>query len=329
MISGIRKIISTIFLGVLFLLIPENNLQAQTNQGENDLSFVVNSNQIFYGINAGSGNKELRFRFKQQNKLSVIYFDIYEENQFFTFGAYNSSGVFILIQDHPGTKSQNYLSPEEFDNQFGKLLFDSSNVYDLEFEKIDDDIILVPESNLIISDASGNLVVLHTFDNSVELIQSNLPYYAVTFWYPYSEFQSDSYLDSEATIHPKLMEAIDKLDENFSIESGFEILTQFYPVNDRLTSIMISPNNNQVYVSLDEDAEEIWRFDINGGTVETHLGFEQNHKANIPKLGITTSDLVILNFSNEDLTVGIISIAIGILFIIIIPIIIIFPKLAK
>ena len=171
MISGIRIILSTIFLGVLLLLIPKNNLQAQTNPGENDLSFVVNSNQIFYGINAGSGNKELRFRFEQQNKLSVIYFDIYEENQFFTFGAYNSSGVFILIQDHPGTNFQNHLSPEEFDNQFGKLLFDSSNVYDLEFEKIDDDTILVPESNLIISDASGNLVVLHTFDNSVELIQ--------------------------------------------------------------------------------------------------------------------------------------------------------------
>jgi len=329
MISGIRKIISTIFLGVIFLFIPNSNLHAQTIQNENDLSFVVNSNQIYYGINAGSNNKELRFRFKQQNKQNVIYFDIYDENQFFTFGAYNSSGVFILIQDHPGTKSQNHLTPKEFDNQFGKLLFDSSNVYDLEFEKIGGDTILVPESNLIISDASGNLVVLHTYDNSVELIQSNLPYYAVTFWYPYSEFQSNSNLDSEATIHTSLMNAIDKLDENFSIDSGFEILTKFYPVNDRLTSIMISPNNNQVYVSLDEKAEEIWRFDINGGTVETHSGFEQNHKANIPKLGITSSDLVILNFSNEDLTVGIISIAIGILLIIIIPTIIILPKLEK
>lgn len=329
MISGIRKIISTIFLGVIFLFIPNSNLHAQTDQGENDLSFVVNSNQIFYGINAGSDNKELRFRFKQQNKQNVLYFDIYDDNQFFTFGAYNSSGVFILIQDHPGSNSQNHLTPEDFDNQFKKLLFDSSSVYDFEFEKIDGNTILVPESNLIISDASGNLVVLHTYKDSVELIQSNLPYYAATYWYPYIEFQPNSNLNIEATIHSKLMDTIDKLDENFSIESGFEVLTQFYPENDRLTSIMISPNNNQVYVSLDENAEEIWRFDINGGTVETHLGFEQNHKANIPKLGITSSDLVILNFSNKDLTVGIISIAIGILLIIIIPTIIILPKLEK
>jgi hypothetical protein len=329
MFSGIRKILSTIFLGVIFLLIPKNNLHAQTGQGENDLSFVVNSNQIFYGINAGSNNKELRFRYKQQNKQNVLYFDIYEENQFFTFGAYNSSGVFILIQDHPGSNSQNHLTPDDFDNQFGKLLFDSSSVYDLEFENIDGNTILVPESNLLISDASGNLVVLHTFKDTVELIQSNLPYYGATYWYPYIEFQPDSSLNIEATNHSNLMDAIDKLDENFSIESGFEVLTQFYPEDDRLTSIMISPNNNQVYVSLDSDAEEIWRFDINGGTVETHLGFEQNHKANIPKLGITTSDLVILNFSNEDLTVGIISIAIGILLIIIISTIIILPKLEK
>lgn len=327
MLSGISKIFSTILLFIIFLLFPKSNLQAQTNQVETDLSFIVNSNQTFYGINAGSGNKELRFRYEQQNQLSVIYFDIYEENQFFTFGAYNSNGVFILIQDHPDSNFQNRLTQDEFDSQFGKLLFDSSSVFDLEFENMGGDTILVPESNLIISDASGNLIVLHTYDDSVELITSELPYFAVTFLYPYTEFHPNSNFEEDVISHPNLMDAIDKLDENFSIESGFEVLTQFYPVNDRLTSIMISPNNNQVYISLDKDAEEIWRLDINGGTVETHLGFEQNHKANIPKLGITTSDLIILNFSNEDLTVGIISIAIGILLIIIVPIVIIFPKL--
>lgn len=328
MFSGRAKLFTTILLGLLFFLIPANISKAQSDLGENDLSFIVNSNNIFYGVNAGTGNKELRFRYKQQNRQNVIFFDRYEVNQFVTFGAYTSSGVFILIQDHIGTNPQDYPSAEEFETLFGSILFNSSSIFDLEIENIDNTL-KIPDSNVIISDSSGDFVILHVSNNVIELIQNDLPYYAITFMHPYVEFHSN-FINGEGTVNQSdLMDAIDKLDESFSIESGFEVLTQFYPANDRLTSIMISPNNNQLYVSLDKDAEAIWRFDINGGTVETHRGFDQNHKANIPKLGITTSDLLILNFSNEDLTVGIISIAIGILLIIIIPTIIILPKLEK
>ncbi len=103
-------------------------------------------------------------------------------------------------------------------------------------------------------------------------------------------------------------------------------MTEFQPLNNSLTSVVISPDDNQVYVSLNKNADEVWRLDINGGTVETHTGFDKNHKANIPKLGITSSDLKILNFSNEDLTRGIISIAIVILFIILISIVLYLPR---
>ena len=104
MISGFLKKFSTILFSLLLLLLITNEkTQAQINQGTNDLSFVVFTNDVFYGANAGSGNVELRFRFKKQNTQNIIYFDKYVDNQFFTFGAYTRNGIFIFIQDHPNT----------------------------------------------------------------------------------------------------------------------------------------------------------------------------------------------------------------------------------
>ncbi|HSM25771.1 MAG TPA: hypothetical protein VK856_12985 [Anaerolineaceae bacterium] len=327
MISGKINFLSTILFSLLFILYPDQKAQAQTIPEENNLSFVVFSNEAYYGLNAGSGNEELRFRFSQQNRQGIIYFDIYEDNQFFTFGAYNSNGIFILIQDHPDSNGKNRLLPVDFDNRFRRLLIESSSVYELELENIEENSWFIPEANILIADTSGNLILLHTHNDSVEVIRRELPYFSVTYLYPYLDINSNSSFENIGNTHPQLMSEIDQVDENFSIEKGFDVLTQFYPLDDRLASIMISPKDNQVYVSLDQKAEEIWLFDINGGTIETHEGFDKNHKANIPKLGITTSDLIILNFSNENLTVGIISIAVVILLIILIPSIVIMPKL--
>jgi WD40 repeat protein len=133
-------------------------------------------------------------------------------------------------------------------------------------------------------------------------------------------------MNKQDFLQERLMDTINEFDENFSEVFGLEILTEFQPLNNSLTSVVISPDDNQVYVSLNKNADEVWRLDINGGTVETHTGFDKNHKANIPKLGITSSDLKILNFSNEDLTRGIISIAIVILFIILISIVLYLPR---
>lgn len=330
MFSGFSKKISTILFSlILLLLISNEKTQAQSIQGENDLSFVVFTNNVFYGVNAGSGNTELRFRFKKQNNQNIFYFDKYVDNQFYTFGAYTRNGIFIFIQDHPETNTLQYLTPEEFDLQFHSLLFESSDIYGLEIENIDSITFLVPDSNILIADKEGNLAILHKNNDSFELIHNDLPYYAVTYFHPYLERNPNQSVQNNSINHNTLMNMIDTLDESFSVDSGLDVLKNFYPTNDRVTSILISPQDNQLYVSLDKEATEIWRFDINGGTVETHFGFDQNHKANIPKLGITTNDLVILNFSNEDLTVGIIAIAIGILLIVIIPTIIFLPKLDK
>lgn len=326
MLSGIKNFISTFIIITIFFIIPPNNIFAQTEEPSNNLSFVVNSQKTFYGFNAGSINKELRFRFNQQNRQNFLFIDLFENNQFYTIGAYNSKGVFILIQDHPGSRQQNRLLPREFEDHFSELLFGASTIPDINSEEFSMNKWIIPNSNLIFADKFGKTIIIFSENNDYQLYQNDLPYQGITYRYPYDELNNNLNNDSLDLFHTQLMDEINKTDENFSEDFGLKILTEFQPVNDTLTSILISPNDNQVYVSLDKNANEVWRFDINGGTVETYSGFDQNHKANIPKLGITTSDLKILNFSNENLTRGIIVISLAILLIIIISIIVYLPR---
>jgi hypothetical protein len=329
MLSGmqrIQKIISILIILIIFFIYPPFDIFAQTVDMNNNLSFVVNSQKTFYGFNAGSLNKELRFRFKQQNRQNFLFVDLFENNQFYSIGAYNSKGIFILIQDHPGSQQQNRLTPTEFEDHFSELLFGASTIPDLNSEEYSMNKWIIPNSNLIFADKFGKTVIISSDSTEYQIFKNELPYQGITYRYPYDEFTNDPNNGGQDLLHSQLLDEIDKTDENFSAENGLKILTEFQPLNDTLTSILISPNDNQVYVSLDKNANEVWRFDINGGTVETHSGFDQNHKANIPKLGITSSDLQILNFSNEDLTRGIIAISIAILLIIIISILVYLPR---
>lgn len=326
MLSGIQKILSKLVIITFFLIIPPINIFAQSDEISNNLSFVVNSQKTYYGFNAGSLNKELRFRYKQQNRQNFLYVDLFENNQFYTIGAYNSKGIFILIQDHPGSLLQNRLSPTEFENHFSEILFGASTIPSLNSEEFSMNKWIIPNSNLIFADKFGNTISVYSDNDDYQLYENDLPYLGITYRYPYDEFNNNLDNSGQNFLYTQLMDEINKTDENFSEEFGLKILTKFQPLNDTLISILISPNDNQVFVSLDKNANEVWRFDINGGTVETYTGFDQNHKANIPKLGITSSDLKILNFSNENLTRGIIAISIAILLIIIIPIIVYLPR---
>lgn len=326
MLSGIQKFISTFTIITFFLIIPPINIFAQSDEISNNLSFVVNSQKTYYGFNAGSLNKELRFRYKQQNRQNFLYVDLFENNQFYTIGAYNSKGIFILIQDHPGSLLQNRLSPTEFENHFSEILFGASTIPSLNSEEFSMNKWIIPNSNLIFADKFGNTISVYSDNDDYQLYENDLPYLGITYRYPYDEFNNNLDNSGQNFLYTQLMDEINKTDENFSEELGLKILTKFQPLNDTLISILISPNDNQVFVSLDKNANEVWRFDINGGTVETYTGFDQNHKANIPKLGITSSDLKILNFSNENLTRGIIAISIAILLIIIISIIVYLPR---
>ena len=329
MLRGTKKLIFILTVFTLLLIIPPTIISGQTTENSDVISFVVNSQKTYYGFNAGTTDQELRFRFAQQNRKNILFIDLFEENQFFTIGAYNNEGLFILLQDHPASLNTNRLTPTQFEDHFIDFLIDFARIPEIDFEKFSLNEWIIPNSNIIFADKFGSRLVIHAIDESFQVIENNLPYIGITYQYPFSEFSKDSNGDNSILLHNQLMDEINKIDENFSEELGIEILSKFQSTNAGISSVLLSPNDNQVFVSLDKDANEVWMFDINGGTVETYTGFDQNHKANIPRLGITTTDLKILNFSNENLTVGIILIAIVILLIILISVIVYLPKLKQ
>lgn len=324
--NGFHKLIFSVIIFTFFILIPPLRIYAQTGEGNENLSFVINSTRSYYGFNAGSIDQELRFRFSQQNRQNILFIDKFENNQFYTIGAYNSKGFFVLIQDHPGSLGQNRLTPTQFDQRFLDLLIKSSRTPDVDSDGYTLNQWVVPNSNLLFTDKYGKTIIVYSGKDDFQIIENDLPYIGITYSYPYVNFNKDANLSDQSNFHDQLLENIHELDKNYSEGFGLEILTDLQPLDGRLTSVLISPNDNQVYVSLNKNAAEIWRFDINGGTVETHLGFDKSHKANIPKLGITSSDLEILNFSNEDLTRGIIAIAIVILLIILFSVFVYLPR---
>jgi hypothetical protein len=328
MFSGILKWLSTILFFLIFLF-PQQNVYAQSIDFDKNIGFVVYTQNIFYGFNAGASGNELRFRFSQQNRQNVLFVDLFEEGQFFTISAYNDKGLFILLLDHPGSETKNRLSPLEFENKYRKLLFESSRVADINPDGFSMNNWVNPNMNILIADKFGKAIIINSDEFDFEFVQNNLPYLGITFLHPYNQFHDVTDFVEVEPNHAYLMSEIDKIDDIFTVESGMGILKQFHPYEEIRTSVLISPSDNQVYVSMDKTTGEVWKFDINGGTVETSFGFDKNHKANIPKLGITSSDLIILNFSNENLTKGIINIAIITLLIIIIPILIFLPKLEK
>ncbi len=324
--SGIQKLLSTFIAISILFMIPPFKVFAQSQEISDNLSYVVNSEKTYYGFNAGSSDQELRFRFSQQNRQNLLFIDLFENNQFYTIGAYNNKGIFILLQDHPGSMGNNRLTPLEFEDHFSELLLKSSTIPDVSAEGFSLNRWVIPNSNIIFADKNGKTIIICAISEDFQLIENDLPYIGITNNYPYVVFNQVPDMNKQDPLHDQLMDTINKSDENFSEVIGLEILTEFQPLNSSLTSVVISPDDNQVYVSLNKNADEVWRLDINGGTVETHTGFDKNHKANIPKLGITSSDLKILNFSNEDLTRGIIAIAIVILFIILISIVVYLPR---
>lgn len=318
------------FLILTIFLIPLPIANAQSDDYSNNLAFVVYSQPVYYGLNAGSSTQELRFRFKQQKGQSVLFFDLFERNQFYTIGAYNAKGVLVLILDNPDSFSRNRLTTTQFEDRYRKLLYESSQIPD---ENSDDYSLgkwLVPYSNILFSDKQGHTLSFLTDGASKQILKINdMPFFSLTYLFPYNQTQENSVQDELSATHKELMEAINEVDDHFNVELGMDILTSFQKNDQILTSVIISPQSNQVYLSLDKNAVEIWKFDINGGTVETYAGFDQNHKANIPSLGITTNDLKILNFSNEDLTLGIITIGSVIMFIIIVSVLFNLPNLRQ
>jgi hypothetical protein len=117
--------------------------------------------------------------------------------------------------------------------------------------------------------------------------------------------------------------------DNQDLNTHFSMAHQVKINPDDSVSLIAFPNQNQIYITINNDPTKIWMINLDGGTIETYEGFEQLHKGNLTAIGITSKDLFILNFSNESLMIGIILAASVILMIIGLSVFILIRKRAK
>lgn len=297
-------------------------VSGQITSEENNLALIIYSHSPFYGFNSGTDRQELRFRYTQHNRLNTLFIDKFVNKQFQTIGAYTNRGLMILSLDHRGSTFSDGLTPTEFEERFSTFL-SSSNLPELSTEILRQNNWMIDNTTMVFADKSGKNYIFSAEKSEIKQVEEQFPIAVATFRQPYDEIFSEE--TKEDFLYKKIINRLSEVYEQLDVETTIEILAEFQPLNQNQTSVVITPGNNQVYVSIGDNNEQVWRLDINGGTVETHSGFTKNHKANIPKIGITSSDLRILNFSNENLTQGIMLLSLVILLIILISTSIYFP----
>ncbi|PKO13165.1 MAG: hypothetical protein CVU39_20520 [Chloroflexi bacterium HGW-Chloroflexi-10] len=297
----------------------QNNLQTQDEPQPYTGSFVVYSDETYFGSNIDTLTGELRFRFKQANNHRAVFFDLLVGTEYFTIGAINDRGVFIsfiITEDFLAG-----LTPSQFENDFFSTIYETLTIpsenrireivsyWDLQNVKM---IFAGPNRNAYHLEIQGDLVEIRKIDGN---------YLSVAYQYSTdsginmpSQYSFDTQLQAELA--------------GFNRSKGLNLLNQFSGARQSIVSLFFEPAENKLYITLDNNITQIWMINVDGGTIETFRGFDQYHIGNVPEIGITSNDLRILNFSNEKLMDRVILGAIGILLIILVSNFILIKKTA-
>jgi len=301
---------------LFFFLLPSNFFIPQSiNDNNPELCFVVYSKNSLYGLNLDNSFGEIRFRIETQNQRRVLFIDQFKSDAYQTVAAMNDQGTFISYFFFDDQISQ--ISPTNFTEIFGSLLFDQISIPSAENINLLSKSFLINNSSQVFADENQKGYIIRTINGNSEileiqnhsLVNNGLDLTTQSngllndFYHP---FQQKKRVETE----------INKRISEFSIQDGFVVLENAQPQQDMIASVVFDPENNFIYLAFDKDFSRIWLINLDGETIETFSGFERYHKGNIPKIGITANDLRILNFSNEGLMVRIIIGAIGILIII-------------
>jgi hypothetical protein len=299
----------------------QNNSPAfQFNPTANEYNFIVYSDKPFYGLNVDNNRGEIRFRISTEHKHRVLFFDILDNSVYYPFAAVNDQGVFIATQDVTIQSPPKYLTISEFENMFGDILFNNSSIPDIRNIELGNSTYIVNNKVIMFADINQNAFYTETLNNISRLVlKTNSFLIASPYIFSLPEETNSDFFQSADFNYRKLQASLEERQANFSIMNGFNALGSASPSSNEITSIVLDPAQNKIYIALLKDYEKIWMINLDGLTVETFSGFDKYHKGNVPKGGITSNDLRILNFSNESLMEGVILGSLGILIILLIP----------
>lgn len=336
----IRKLATSLITAIIvFFISSSSQVFAQSGTiPPVEVAFVAFGEEPIYGLILNSSIGEVRFRIDRESQERILYIEVFENGQFITVAGMNNSGVLLVTQELLDAENQPQTSPyflalfqEEFIQTNLPLRTNANNAktwfdeYDHKNELVNSHQLIADKTNsasiinfennqILTSNPKNNFIILQPIQNGLSQLQNNFPKIKQEI------IAQRNYLQTELV----------NLTEEISVEKGLTILNNASLTDGRdIVTVSIRPSKNEFYITLDGDNEKIWMINLDGKTVETVTGFDQYHKGNIPSLGITSTDLRIINFSNERLMDSIIVLSLFILLILIISSVIFFFRNPK
>ena len=320
MITGFLSRNLFLFIFSFFLINQHKNPAIQVTPSANEYNFIIYADEPFYGLNIDNNRGEIRFRISTDHKYRVLFFDILQDGVYYPVSAVNDQGVFISTQDVINKLPRQYLTISQFENIFGDILFNQTSIPDPKNIDLGNSPFNINNKIILFGDKHQKAFYIESLDHVSRLVLKTNSYLIASPYIFSSPEETNSELFQKANFnYRELQESLEERKSDFSIMNGFTALGSASPLSNEITSIMIDSSHNKIYVALAKDFEKIWMINLDGLTVETFSGFDKYHKGNVPKGGITSSDLRILNFSNESLMQGVIIGALGIFIILLIP----------
>ena len=272
-------------------------------------SFALYGNQIFYGMNFDYFSIPLKFLIESRFEMNIFHLsflfdqtvdDPEYKGYFAKTCGINNKGLLCASQEiEPHIEGFKKAGRHEvhIDDQY-ETISSHSSVGQVK-EEIDGKQwiqYIGPSIHNMFADINGNAIVTET-DNTSNFITEIEGKFVVMSNFANHSLVGKSYREAEGVGADRYIKAFGYIKENiqsFSVDKGFDLLKKV-SLNDSdcttLCSMIFKPQTNDIFISLQQNFEKIWKVSLDNKAIETYAGFKKHHKVRLEKDGILSTDL--------------------------------------
>ncbi len=299
-----KKITLITFLLFFYMnsVISTEKLISTTGNPNPCTSFIVNSENVLYGMNFDFPDVEIKLLVRTVNDKKIFLMSFKQaENLFIPIGGMNSSGLFGNLQMlFPTEELTNQVDSNQITTL--KLLIDGLN----NFSKVNEvinyiDNKKVVQSNVtlhsLFADAFGDGVIIEAGKDENMITKINDKFLIMTN-FPVCKFRDKNYNEIEGVGADRYEIAYESIVQNinfFDRKETFETLekAKMEKANFKTQcSLVFNPKEGNIYLSIRRDFSKIWKINISEQTIETFSGFYQKKLMQLNEEGTMISELV-------------------------------------
>lgn len=258
-------------------------------------SFAVYSDKILYGMNFDFPETDMIFNVSEKDNIKTFSMVYFQTKSYVPTAALNEKGLFASWHmQYPAEPGKIKLGKDEmyiFD--MGNLIRNTDSV-DGVLKSVDNkrlvhqDYITLHE---LFADIKGNALIAEVGKDKNEYVPIDGNFIVMSD-FKNSDFRNTAYnkIDGKgADRYQEVYKYILDNKQSFNIDKAFEglkISMQEDGGYRTQCSMVFDPAEKNVYISLDQDINKLWKVSISDNTLETYKGFDKNIKINIPKTGV-------------------------------------------